>query len=58
MIKIIIHHLSHEVELCPGDVIFTGTPAGVGPLQVGDEVTCTATDGALQPCTFTVAAPL
>ena len=54
----IIHHLSHEVELCPGDVIFTGTPAGVGPLQVGDEVTCTATDSALQPCTFTIAAPL
>ena len=54
----IIHHLSHEVELCPGDVIFTGTPAGVGPLQVGDEVTCTATDGTLQPCTFTVAEPL
>ena len=22
----------------PGDVIFTGTPAGVGPLQRGDKI--------------------
>ena len=26
------------MTLLPGDVILTGTPAGVGPLQVGDEV--------------------
>jgi 2-keto-4-pentenoate hydratase/2-oxohepta-3-ene-1,7-dioic acid hydratase in catechol pathway len=29
------------MTLLPGDVILTGTPAGVGPLQVGDEVTVT-----------------
>ena len=26
------------MTLLPGDVILTGTPAGVGPMQVGDKV--------------------
>ena len=30
--------LSRSVTLLPGDLIFTGTPAGVGPLQRGDLV--------------------
>lgn len=30
--------LSQIFELRPGDLIFTGTPEGVGPLTVGDEV--------------------
>ena len=30
--------LSRSVTLQPGDLIFTGTPAGVGPLAVGDVV--------------------
>jgi fumarylpyruvate hydrolase len=30
--------LSRSVMLQPGDLIFTGTPAGVGPLQPGDLV--------------------
>lgn len=30
--------LSRSVALMPGDLIFTGTPAGVGPLQRGDLV--------------------
>ena len=30
--------LSAQVELHPGDLVFTGTPAGVGPLVVGDQV--------------------
>jgi fumarylpyruvate hydrolase len=34
----IIHYLSHQVELCPGDLIFTGTPAGVGPVVKGDKI--------------------
>lgn len=34
----IIAHLSRSFELQPGDLIFTGTPAGVGPLRPGDEV--------------------
>lgn len=36
----IIAHLSRSWMLQPGDLIFTGTPAGVGPIVVGDEVTC------------------
>jgi 2-keto-4-pentenoate hydratase/2-oxohepta-3-ene-1,7-dioic acid hydratase in catechol pathway len=26
------------MALLPGDVILTGTPAGVGPMQIGDRV--------------------
>jgi fumarylpyruvate hydrolase len=35
----IIAKCSEGVELKPGDLIFTGTPAGVGPLEPGDSVT-------------------
>jgi fumarylpyruvate hydrolase len=34
-----IAHLSKYFELCPGDLIFTGTPEGVGPVQKGDLLT-------------------
>jgi fumarylpyruvate hydrolase len=34
----IIAYLSRFVALLPGDLIFTGTPAGVGPLKQGDHV--------------------
>ena len=34
----IIVELSTLFELQPGDLIFTGTPAGVGPLERGDSV--------------------
>ena len=34
----IIAHLSRLVTLAPGDLIFTGTPSGVGALQPGDRV--------------------
>jgi fumarylpyruvate hydrolase len=34
----LIARLSGEVTLHPGDVLFTGTPAGVHALQVGDRV--------------------
>lgn len=34
----IIAYISQAVALAPGDVIFTGTPAGVGALQPGDAV--------------------
>ncbi len=36
----IIHELSRLYELKAGDLIFTGTPAGVGPLQPDDRVRC------------------
>ncbi len=32
----VIAHLSGLFDLRPGDLIFTGTPAGVGPVQKGD----------------------
>ncbi|MDQ6522359.1 fumarylacetoacetate hydrolase family protein [Nocardioides sp. LHD-245] len=34
----LIAYVSGVMTLLPGDVILTGTPEGVGPLQVGDEV--------------------
>ena len=36
----IIAHLSGFYHLGPGDLIFTGTPAGVGPVQPGDLLEC------------------
>jgi fumarylpyruvate hydrolase len=35
----IVSNLSQQYRLFPGDLIFTGTPAGVGPLDRGDVVT-------------------
>ncbi|MFI6520216.1 fumarylacetoacetate hydrolase family protein [Spirillospora sp. NPDC050679] len=35
----LVAHVSQVMTLLPGDVILTGTPAGVGPLEIGDEVT-------------------
>ncbi|OLT10378.1 2-hydroxyhepta-2,4-diene-1,7-dioate isomerase [Actinomadura sp. CNU-125] len=37
----LVEYVSQVMTLLPGDVILTGTPAGVGPLEVGDEVTVT-----------------
>src|SRR5512139_2269800 len=34
----IIEYVSQVMTLLPGDVILTGTPEGVGPLEIGDEV--------------------
>ena len=34
----IVAILSTYVELAPGDLIFTGTPAGVGPIKPGETV--------------------
>lgn len=35
-----IEYLSHHITLNAGDIILMGTPAGVGPLEDGDEVMC------------------
>jgi fumarylpyruvate hydrolase len=35
----IVSILSRSVKLKPGDLIYTGTPAGVGPILPGDQVT-------------------
>jgi 2-keto-4-pentenoate hydratase/2-oxohepta-3-ene-1,7-dioic acid hydratase in catechol pathway len=34
----IVSYISQVMTLLPGDVILTGTPAGIGPLTVGDRV--------------------
>jgi fumarylpyruvate hydrolase len=34
----IVAYLSQQVEIAPGDLIFTGTPAGVGPVAKGDRI--------------------
>jgi fumarylpyruvate hydrolase len=34
----VISHLSRFVTLAPGDLIYTGTPSGVGALKPGDRV--------------------
>ncbi|MCG7520498.1 fumarylacetoacetate hydrolase family protein [Ruegeria sp. Ofav3-42] len=49
----IICHLSGFYHLRPGDLILTGTPAGVGPVQAGD-VLEGGIDG-LQPISLTLA---
>ena len=36
----LIAHLSGFYHLGPGDLIFTGTPAGVGPVEPGDMLEC------------------
>ncbi|MGE5829337.1 MAG: fumarylacetoacetate hydrolase family protein [Micromonosporaceae bacterium] len=34
----LVSYISHVMTLLPGDVVLTGTPAGVGPLSDGDRV--------------------
>ena len=34
----IIHYVDEFFPLCDGDLIFTGTPSGVGPLQPNDQI--------------------
>jgi 2-keto-4-pentenoate hydratase/2-oxohepta-3-ene-1,7-dioic acid hydratase in catechol pathway len=34
----LVSYVSHVMTLLPGDVLLTGTPAGVGPIHTGDEV--------------------
>lgn len=48
----IIERLSDLFVLQPGDIIYTGTPAGVGPVQVGDELK--ASVSGLPPLEFQV----
>lgn len=40
-IPTIIAYLSSVFTLMPGDIIYTGTPAGVTPLKVGDQMKAT-----------------
>ena len=50
----IVAHLSRYFELRPGDLIFTGTPAGVGPVAIGDRIV--AKIDRLEPLTVDVVA--
>ena len=36
----LIHHVSQYFTLEKGDILMTGTPAGVGPLKIGDKLSC------------------
>ncbi|NYG56437.1 fumarylacetoacetate hydrolase family protein [Nocardioides perillae] len=40
-IPTLVAHVTSVMTLLPGDVILTGTPEGVGPMAVGDEVEVT-----------------
>jgi fumarylpyruvate hydrolase len=51
----LISHLSHHYHLVPGDLIYTGTPAGVGPVVPGD-VIVGSVEG-LPELRLTIAAP-
>lgn len=48
----IVQFLSALVEIRPGDLIFTGTPAGVGPVVKGDVIE--ATIEGLEPLTIRI----
>mmetsp|Transcript_27226 Transcript_27226/g.45403 ORF Transcript_27226/g.45403 Transcript_27226/m.45403 type:complete len:242 (-) Transcript_27226:274-999(-) len=48
-----IQHLSRFYRLVPGDLIMTGTPSGVGPIDVGDEVRISCGEE-LPECRFTM----
>jgi fumarylpyruvate hydrolase len=50
----LVSHLSHYYHLEPGDLIFTGTPAGVGPVVAGDKIE--GTIAGLTPVTLTIGA--
>ena len=47
-----VNTLSNLVELFPGDLIFTGTPAGVAPVAKGDVIE--ATVAGLEPLIITI----
>lgn len=51
----LISHLSRYYHLVPGDLIYTGTPAGVGPVTPGAMITGEI-DG-LPPLSLTLTAP-
>jgi 2-keto-4-pentenoate hydratase/2-oxohepta-3-ene-1,7-dioic acid hydratase in catechol pathway len=36
--EVLVSYISRVMTLVPGDIVLTGTPEGVGPMQVGDRV--------------------
>ena len=43
----LLAYISRHFTLLPGDVVLTGTPAGVGPIAVGDRLCASLNNGAL-----------
>jgi acylpyruvate hydrolase len=39
-IDVLLSYISHRITLYKGDIILTGTPAGVGPVEAGDVIKC------------------
>jgi 2-keto-4-pentenoate hydratase/2-oxohepta-3-ene-1,7-dioic acid hydratase in catechol pathway len=37
-LDVVLRYISQIMTLLPGDLVLTGTPAGVGPMVAGDEV--------------------
>jgi len=52
----VIAHLTQSIALAPGDLIMTGTPAGVGPVVAGDRLSG-GVDG-LAPLSVSITDPL
>jgi 2-keto-4-pentenoate hydratase/2-oxohepta-3-ene-1,7-dioic acid hydratase in catechol pathway len=52
----LVHHLSRYMTLEPGDVIATGTPAGIAPIVVGDRVEVALEIAGFPPLTNAVVA--
>ena len=46
----IISYISHFITLKTGDLIFTGTPSGVGPVKIGDKLEAYIEDEKLLKC--------
>jgi 2-keto-4-pentenoate hydratase/2-oxohepta-3-ene-1,7-dioic acid hydratase in catechol pathway len=40
-LDVIMHHAAEAMTLLPGDIVATGTPSGVGPMNAGDTVEVT-----------------
>jgi 2-keto-4-pentenoate hydratase/2-oxohepta-3-ene-1,7-dioic acid hydratase in catechol pathway len=36
--EFLVSYISQVMTLLPGDVVLTGTPEGIGPMQIGDRV--------------------
>ena len=34
----ILSQILYDIPIEPGDLIYTGTPEGVGPVNIGDEI--------------------
>ncbi|MFB6247857.1 MAG: fumarylacetoacetate hydrolase family protein [Salinibacter sp.] len=51
----LVAYCSRIFTLTPGDLLYTGTPSGVGPVEDGDTLEATATG--IEPLTVTVSRP-